>query len=303
MNATMEIRQNTDTTYRGSLRADAWNSETNSDASGRFLKTGTGTLHLHQVDIYSRGLLDGSGNKVALEVQQGTVVASDYIWSEGGILKVNGSGATLRLDNVDVDMDVLVQAGSLTGNGYLDEVVTIGSSGILSPGLTGPSALGMFEFGDTLVLKSGGTYHWQIRSALDPAEHDLLLFWSLADLVVESTPESPFTIRVESLSLADTAGALAGFDPSQMYTWTLATQYEENTILAGPIDLSKFALDVSLFTANNSLDYGQGNGYFTLTQDGTKIMLNFMPVPEPSTYVLIGLGLGLVAFTTWRRRR
>jgi hypothetical protein len=31
-------------------------------------------------------------------------------------------------------------------------------------------------------------------------------------------------------------------------------------------------------------------------------MLNFTPVPEPSTYALMALGLGLIGWVAWRRR-
>ena len=57
---------------------------------------------------------------------------------------------------------------------------------------------------------------------------------------------------------------------------------------------SEFAIDISGF--QNSL----GGGSFFVTQDGTNLMLDFAPVPEPSTNALMAAGLMVLA---WRRRR
>jgi len=32
-------------------------------------------------------------------------------------------------------------------------------------------------------------------------------------------------------------------------------------------------------------------------------MLGFTPVPEPSTYAMMALGIGVIGFMAWRRRR
>lgn len=83
------------------------------------------------------------------------------------------------------------------------------------------------------------------------------------------------------------------FNSGVAYTWKLATA-------AGGItgfDPSRFTLDTSDFT--NSL----GIGSFFVSQSGNDLLLNFTPVPEPSTYALMFLGLGAVALAVRRRRR
>lgn len=294
-NAILEIRQNFDSTFRGYLRADRHNYELNIDESGTILKTGTGTLRLDDAALYSYGRMDTDGDDVSLEVRQGTVVLANDTYVEGGAVKL--TGGTLTLDNSDLSVPLIIKSGTLAGNnGYLSNSVSIGSNATVSPGLaTNPT--GYLDF-THLELQSGGTYRWQIRSTLDPEGHDMLFVYGASTLVIESTPENPFKIIVEPLSLANTTGTVSDFDPSLAYSWTII----ESEFTEG-FDPANFLLDTSLFAAHNSLDYGHGDGFFTLTVDGHDVILNFTPVPEPSTYALLGLGLGIVAFSAWRRRR
>ena len=72
--------------------------------------------------------------------------------------------------------------------------------------------------------------------------------------------------------IAETSGGINGFDPD-LFT----------------VDTTGFA---------NSL----GAGHFYVSQNGNAVDLNFTPVPEPSTLVLLLIGaVGLLAWT-WRRR-
>jgi hypothetical protein len=65
-------------------------------------------------------------------------------------------------------------------------------------------------------------------------------------------------------------------------------------------DPAKFFLDVSLFQTN--LGTGHDAGAFALSLSGNNLMVNFTAVPEPSTYALMALGLGIIGWTVWRRR-
>ena len=46
-----------------------------------------------------------------------------------------------------------------------------------------------------------------------------------------------------------------------------------------------------------------GIGAFSVFQSGGDLMLEFNPVPEPSTWLLLAGGLGIVGFGVVRRRR
>jgi hypothetical protein len=155
-----------------------------------------------------------------------------------------------------------------------------------------------------LELNSGGIYEWQIQdpnSSL-PGGWDYVSVFGIGTLVINATVESPFSIKIMSLNAGGSAGSLSGFDPSQSYAWTLML-YDGMT---GGFDPAKFVIDTSGFA--NSLAFNeQGNGAFSLSLFSASefenyLMLNFTPVPEPSTYALMALGLGLIGWVAWRRR-
>ncbi|MCX6954673.1 MAG: PEP-CTERM sorting domain-containing protein, partial [Verrucomicrobia bacterium] len=45
-----------------------------------------------------------------------------------------------------------------------------------------------------------------------------------------------------------------------------------------------------------------GIGSFFVSQSGNNLSLNFIPIPEPSTYALLALGLGAVWIVSRRRK-
>ena len=77
--------------------------------------------------------------------------------------------------------------------------------------------------------------------------------------------------------------------------------------MSGGFDPAKFSIDASGFA--NSLAFDErGNGFFSLSlysssEYNNQVLLNFTPVPEPSTYALLALGLGLIGWSVWRRRQ
>lgn len=283
--ATLEINQNIDTTYSGGLRADYYDGE---DKSGRFLKTGTGTLRLDGAEIYSYGLADGQGNDVSLEIQGGTVVLANNTYVEGGIIKL--SGGTLALENSYLSRPVLAQSGVLAGNGNFYGAVTLGSDAVLSPGYSP----GKMTFGAGLTLQQGSAMDFEVQFAGgNPGIGYDTVEVTFGSLDFSAVSAGGFTLKLISLAAGGGAGDVSDFSADTNYSWLLFS----TTGLAG-FDLSKVTLDASLFS--NSLDAGLGNGWFSLSQSGNDLFVNFSPVPEPSTYALLAAGLGLVAL---RRRR
>jgi hypothetical protein len=87
-------------------------------------------------------------------------------------------------------------------------------------------------------------------------------------------------------------GPLFTFDNTQTYSWEFATATSITGFSAGT-----FTFETGGFLNN------LGGGSFVVTQNGTNLAINFTPVPEPSTYALMALGLGVVVVFELRRRR
>ncbi|MBP9914295.1 MAG: PEP-CTERM sorting domain-containing protein, partial [Opitutaceae bacterium] len=299
-NAILEINQNINTTFSGELRADS-----NYPDNGRFLKTGTGTLRLDRMGsegggLYSYGFADvEEGPAISLDVQQGTLVLANGFYVEAGTVRV--AGATLALENNVLYRPVIVGAGGrLAGNGDFTAPVSISAGAILAPGLAGQGGIGMLHF-DHLELGGSGIYEWQVQ-ALPSEDHlgaDVINVYGGGTLVINATAESPFTIKIISLNSGGSGGVLTGLDPSHgRYAWTVFSyDYLSTTLLGNVFDPDAFVLDTSLFSSDAAL-----GGSFTIFQEGNQIMLGFTPVPEPSTYALMALGLGFVVWSLRRRR-
>jgi hypothetical protein len=182
--------------------------------------------------------------------------------------------------------------------------VVIGNSQVIAPGVSnssvalnyglGNSVIGTLSFASAgLTLASGGTYLWEVADASGVAGTGWDEILVAGTLTITSTPGAPFMLTISPLSGETPYSGPRVFDNTQHYSWVIASASGGIT----GFDPDGIAIDSSGF------DSVIGAGQFFLTQTGNDLMLNFTPVPEPSTYALIGLGLGVVAMGLRRRKR
>ncbi len=212
----------------------------------------------------------------------GTLVAGNN--SAFGSSTVTLNGGTLNVASgisFGNTLNLTVNGGTLAGNGTFTSPLTLGSTVTIAPG----NSPGTLHFASGLTLNNGITTDLEIRAPTGSAGTD----WDLINVTgtLNLTPLSAggYTLKVISLALSNSPGAVSGLGSTA--SWTFASA----TTLTG-FSASKFTIDSSSFT---------GGGIFAVTQAGNNLVLNFTAVPEPSTCALMALGLGFIGFTVRRK--
>ncbi len=266
-------------------------------------------------DTYAGVISGSSGSTLAVSISDagtttftghhtytGTTSISGNLALESGATlgfgTVNVSGGSLRLlNNVSISNTVnIASSGKLAGSGTIS-TVNIQSTGILAPGGIASSQIGSLTFSD-LNLAGGGVYEWNLQNPNSTAGTgwDLVTVNTPSTLTINATSGSPFNLKLISLNASGNVGAATGF-AMQSYSWKIFDA--SNSSIVG-FATNAFTIDSSQFTTN----LGSG-GTFTFTHDTANkaLLINFTPVPEPSTYLLMGSGLSLIAGAAWRRRK
>jgi hypothetical protein len=182
---------------------------------------------------------------------------------------------------------------TLSGSGTFNPTggVTIGSGVNLSPGFSGPGDYVTTLTFNSIALGVGGTYTFDVATAsgLAGTDYDTVNVTGTAN--VTAIPTGRFNIAIESINPGTMLPGLATFNAASSYQWTLLAASSVTNFNA-----SDFTVTDAAFTN------GLAGGNFSVSSNGTDIFLNFTPVPEPSTWALIGAGLALIAAAAWRRR-
>ncbi|MDB6094630.1 MAG: motif protein [Verrucomicrobia bacterium] len=297
-NAVLTINQAIDSNFYGEFRS------TDFSDTLRLVKTGTGTLTLNADFNFNYGTIEATlplSPQVALQINQGAVVLqSGSTLNSGAAIWVHGG--TLTLNQVGISSGIYVDnGGRLQGSGLVFNSVTLSNTSIISPGVNGASQVGELDF-DTLTLMGGAKMEFSIK---DPNSSQGI-GWDVVGITdfsftlhIDSsvTAATPFTIKLYSLDASGAPGTAVGF-LNQTYTWTLFDATNSSIVFHnGSFDPTAFVIDASAFSADI------GPGTFAFTQSGNLLQLNFTPVPEPSTYALLGSGLALLLIPAFRRKK
>jgi autotransporter-associated beta strand protein len=200
--------------------------------------------------------------------------------------------------NTTVSNPLTLNSGVLAGFGVLQTAhpLPIRSGVVLAPGDRDTPGTLFFTGVTALSLESGGTYLWKFSDAANPDggwDHVKVFGGVAIDAQI-----MPFTFKIMPGGPLELLGSVANFDPYQMQSWSVLAAFSID--VTGSL-ASAFTIDSSAMAAQiagGTFSFSIGN-----TSDASHLMLNFTPVPEPSTYALLGLGTVAVILVLRRRAR
>jgi hypothetical protein len=256
------------------------------------------SLSLYGTNTYTGGTTIGSNM---------LVVAGNASALGTGMVTIN-SGGILGVDNgiTIANQITLNNGGEIGGYGAVapatPETITFASGSGVTGGrgsLGGGDALhpviGTLSFGANASLEfaGGGAMQFSIMNALGTPGVDYSTISVAGNLNLTATSLDPFTIQLVGVDYTGLGvGTANTFNSGQSYQWTLLS--------AGSItnfDASAFHFDTSTYFSNAA------PGTFFVTDVGNDLVLNFTPVPEPSTWMLMASGVLALGAAVRRRRR
>lgn len=237
-------------TYSGTI--------TNGAAGMTLTKSGAGSQTLAATNTYTGATTVSAGTLEIASV--GAINTSSGVSINGGHFKYNAA--------TGLTAPITFTAGTLSGTGSIGTALTVGSSNILSPG----NSPGSQAFTQGLTLASGGQYTWEINNWTGSAgaNYDQLVV-SGSPLNITATSGSTFRIAVTGLTGGNVSGPVPNFAPG-----TTGTSFAIATSSAGisGFDKTKFTIDTSAFTNNNTLATNAG---FWVSTSSTSLLLNYAP--------------------------
>ena len=251
--------------------------------TGGFTKNGLGTLSLGGTSSYS-------GNTV---VKQGSLlVVSGGSISSSAMTTVN-TGATLTANgtvgNVTVD-----SGGTLKGSGTVNGSATI--SGTLAAG----NSPGVLTVTGDLSLASGGGMVWELFKNVNIQESPTSAF----DQVLVGGNLTFAGGNGITLDFGTTAGgSLVSWSNS---FWDSNRSWLLYDVAGNTTGLENLSLLNSVFNdaAGGSLVATRASASFSLSQSGSDVLLNYNAIPEPSSSMLMVLGVvGLAGIRAFGRKQ
>jgi hypothetical protein len=269
---------------------------------------GGDTLYLYGTNNYSGGTFIGTGNTdlAAVAIGNNQALGTGTVTLNTAGPMSGQTGALAVNAGVTFSNDLVFTGGSLQGFGTFAPNSVNGTMGApLVFGTNQGVVAGVFGLGNkatpgTLTLATGadfangGAMLWLLQDGLRADGHSTLVVdgGTGGNLNISAT-SGQFTLYLASLNASGTPGSASNLN------FGVNNQFIFATTTNGASITNFNAAD---FTVNTGLFADTLTSVF-VSSDGTNLFINFTPVPEPSTYALLGLGLGAVLFPALRRRK
>ena len=141
----------------------------------------------------------------------------------------------------------------------------------------------------SLTLGSGSIFAVRIQDAMGAAGigYDLTHASQTLTLNGGGAPGEGITIRLSSLGSNGAAGPASNFDPTKNYSFVLV-QADGGINGYNPAE----------FTVDSASFENAAKGSFTVDRQGNQLLLDYIAVPEPSLWMLLGVGAVGLGFVT-----
>jgi autotransporter-associated beta strand protein len=250
--------------------------------------SGSGGVILYGASSYAGGTVVNAGTLEVANTGPGTSATGT------GSVTVNAGATVIGEGTISGTVNVN-NGGTLLGGGLTVGALNVNKGGDISPTFFGTGGPSMLNAGNTLFAP-GGKYTFEVNDftgtkGVDPG-WDLLNITGTLDLS-NLSPVNPFIIQLNSLTIFDGVGAAANFNQYSDYSLLIASA---SGGFVGNFASDLFQIDTSGFQNANS-------GFWTVTDPGGSLDLNYTAVPEPSMAMLWLSGCGIFAlrFLLFRR--
>jgi fibronectin-binding autotransporter adhesin len=229
------------------------------------------------------GTLSGSG--LLTKVGNGTLTLSGSNTASGG---TTVSAGGLRLDGSIAGILSVASGGSLSGSGTVGGNATI--AGIHSPG----NSPGVQTFNANLTYSAGSIVTWEL---IDNTTGSAGVNY---DQIIVPTGNLAFSGSTQLALSFDGAGSSVNWTNA---FWDVNRSWTVYDLSGGTTSsLSNLVLGGSLLDSVGNPLSPTGRGYFTTSLAGQDVMLNFVAVPEPTTWAMALAGAAACWWTVGRRR-
>lgn len=269
--------------------------------------TGTGSLTVTGSSNSSLDLRGANTYSGGTTIEAHTVIiASNSSALGSGPVTIDANAGLVTNTGVTVTNALtLIDGGGLAGYGTFSPggTITFQNGSILDPGralisgsgeseVPGPGTL-TFGAGTSLVFGPGGKFAFTLADANGAAGTGYSTAVVGGSLDLSSVGPGQFTIGIFSFNpTLNAPGSAINFNPTLPYSWTLLSA----------ASITGFnATDFSFYLTD--LQNSTGIGSFYVTESGNSLLLNFTPVPEPSTWALMMSGVLALGAAVRRRRR
>ena len=273
------------------------------------IEVGSGSLDLRGANTYAGGTLIDSGATVI--ASSNSALGTGPVMVEGNATLVTNTGVTVHNGLTLNDGAFLAGFGTYAPGGNIaiqnGVAIVAGSLPLLnSSNAANVPALGTLTFGSvsfptSLTFAPGGMMAFSMTDANGGPGAGYSTVNVVGGLTFTASVGNPFELYLFTAAPGTNtpyATSAANFDPTQAYHWTLLTA------TGGITNFNANDFQINLSTENGtSFLNSTGVGQFYVTSTGNTLELNFSPVPEPSTVMLMASGLCAVGAAFRRRRR